>query len=77
MSNQIFNNDIEILSFNLNNQLNEYNNSLTLRKRKIDFKTFYYFLIQYNFISSSSYDSTNLTIFNNNETCYSSFSSFC
>jgi hypothetical protein len=76
MSNQIFNNDIEILSFNLNNQLNEYNNSLTLRKRKIDFKTFYYFLIQYNFISSSSYDSTNLTIFNNNETCDSSYQAF-
>ena len=76
MSNQIFNNDIEMLSFNLNNQLNEYNNSLTLRKRKIDFKTFYYFLIQYNFISSSSYDSTNLTIFNNNETCDSSYQAF-
>jgi len=29
----------KMLTFNLNNELNEYNKSLTLRKRKIDFKT--------------------------------------
>ena len=43
MSNQIFNNDIEMLSFNLNNQLNEYNNSLTLRKEKLISKPFIIF----------------------------------
>lgn len=76
MSNEIFKNDIKMLTFNLNNELNEYNKSLTLRKRKIDFKTLYYFLIQYNFNSSLSYDATNLIIFNNDEHCDTSYQAF-
>jgi len=76
MSNNIFNNDIKLLTNNLNNELDKYNKSLTLRKRKIDFKMFYYFLIQYNFNSSSSYDTTNVSIFNNNESNDSSYQAF-
>lgn len=76
MSDNIFNNDVKLLIFNLNCQLNKYNDSLTLRKRKIDFKLFYYFLIQYNFNSSSSYDSTNISIFNNHESIDSSYQAF-
>jgi hypothetical protein len=36
MSNNIFNNDIKLLTCNLNNELDKYNDSLTLRKRKIN-----------------------------------------
>jgi hypothetical protein len=76
MSNNIFNNDIKLLTCNLNNELDKYNDSLTLRKRKIDFKMFYYFLIQYNFNSSSSYETTNISIYNNNESLDSSYQDF-
>jgi hypothetical protein len=76
MSENIFNNDVKSLISNLNCQLNKYNDTLTLRKRKIDFKLFYYFLIKYNFNSYSSYDSTNISIFNNDETIDSSYQAF-
>lgn len=76
MSNYIFNNDIKLLTYNLNDELDKYNDSLTLRKRKIDFKMFFYFLIQYNFNSSSSYETTNLSIYNNNESFDSSYQAF-
>lgn len=76
MSDNIFNNDIKLLICNLNNELDKYNDSLTLRKRKNDFKMFFYFLIQYNFNSSSSYETTNVAIYNNNESCDSSYQAF-
>ena len=66
MSN-IFNNDIKLFINNLNNELDKNNKSLTLRKRKIDFKQFYYYLIKYNLNPDSSYTTTNIDIFNNNE----------
>jgi hypothetical protein len=48
MSSNIFNNDINLLISNLNNKLDKQNESITKRNRKIDFKDFYSFLIQYN-----------------------------
>ena len=66
MSN-IFNNDIKLFVNNLNNELDKNNKLLTLRKRKIDFKQFYYYLIKYNLNPDSSYTTTNIDIFNNNE----------
>ena len=66
-SNIKFQNDINIFIKNINTKLNEYNNILTIRKRKIDFKSLYYFLIKYNMNTTSSYNTTIIDIFNNNE----------
>jgi hypothetical protein len=67
MSNIFFNKDIKLFINNLNNKLDKNNKLLTLAKRKIDFKQFYYYLIKYNLNPDSSYTTTNIDIFNNNE----------
>lgn len=71
-----YRNDVEILKKNLNFNLNKYNSILTTRKRKIDFKAMYYFLIKYNMNSKSSYNTTIIDIFNNQESADITYQSF-
>ena len=63
-------------NYNLNNELDKQNESITKRNRKIDFKDFYSFLIQYNLNISSSYCATNIIIYNNNESKDSSYQAY-
>jgi hypothetical protein len=65
----MFNDDISKFIENVNDKINLYNDSLTVRTRKIDFKDLIYFLIKYNMNKNYSYNSTCIEIFNNNESC--------
>jgi hypothetical protein len=76
MTTDTFDKDINLLIINFNEDLNKYNKSLTQRKRKIDLKMFYNFLIQYNFNINASYCTTNITIYNDdnpNDISYQAF----
>jgi hypothetical protein len=75
MTTDTFDKDINLLIINFNEDLNKYNKSLTQRKRKIDLKMFYNFLIQYNFNINASYCTTNILIYDDDNP--NDISSFC
>jgi len=59
--------DVKKFVFNVNVDLNKYNDIFTNRNRNINFKDTLYYLAKYNLDVNSSYDSTNIKLFNNDE----------
>ncbi len=74
--NNVFNNDVKLLISNLNFELDKTNKEITKRKRKIDFKNFFYYLIKYNINPKSSYSNTNVELFNYQESCDVSYQAY-